>query len=238
MKKTILFSLLFAILIAACGGNTSAKTMTVTGKVKGLKKGTLFLQHIPDSTLVTLDSLQVEGDGSFSFHTEVESPEIFYLYLDKKDANDINDRITFFGEPGNITINTAWNTFDTNAKIVGSETQKKLEEYQKTMYRFNFKNLELMQTAANRQTALDSVQMDSIQRLSNRNVQRGYAFALNYALNNKDSYIAPYIALTEVSDANVIYLDSIYNSLTPEVADSKYGTKLGEYLAQIKETNQ
>jgi len=238
MKKTVLFSLLLALLIVACGDNPSENTMTVTGKVKGLKKGTLFLQHIPDSTLVTLDSLQVEGDGSFSFKTELESPEIFYLYLDKKDANDINDRITFFGEPGTITIKTAWNTFDTDAKIEGSKTQKKLEEYQKTMSRFNFKNLELMQTAANRQTVLDSVQMDSMQRLSNKNVQRGYAFALNFALNNKDSYIAPYIALTEVSDANVIYLDSIYNSLTPEVADSKYGNRLGEYLTEIKETNQ
>ena len=238
MKKAILFSLLLALLIVACGDNPSENTMTVTGKVKGLKKGTLFLQHIPDSTLVTLDSLQVEGDGSFSFKTELESPEIFYLYLDKKDANDINDRITFFGEPGTVTIKTAWNTFDTDAKIEGSKTQKKLEEYQKTMSRFNFKNLELMQTAANRQTVLDSVQMDSMQRLSNKNVQRGYAFALNFALNNKDSYIAPYIALTEVSDANVIYLDSIYNSLTPEVADSKYGNRLGEYLTEIKETNQ
>ena len=238
MKKTVLFSLLLALLIVACGDNPSENTMTVTGKVKGLKKGTLFLQHIPDSTLVTLDSLQVEGDGSFSFKTELESPEIFYLYLDKKDANDINDRITFFGEPGTITINTAWNTFDTDAKIEGSKTQKKLEEYQKTMSRFNFKNLELMQTAANRQTVLDSVQMDSMQQLSNKNVQRGYAFALNFALNNKDSYIAPYIALTEVSDANVIYLDSIYNSLTPEVADSKYGNRLGEYLTEIKEANQ
>ncbi|SDE08085.1 protein of unknown function [Pricia antarctica] len=238
MKKTILFSLLLVLLFVACGGNLSDNTMTVTGKVKGLKKGTLFLQYIPDSTLVTLDSLQVEGDGSFSFKTELESPEIFYLYLKKKDANEINDRITFFGEPGTITINTAWNTFDTDAKIEGSKTQKKLEEYQKTMSRFNFKNLELMQTAANRQTALDSLQMDSIQRLSNKNVQRGYAFALNFALNNKDSYIAPYIALTEVSDANVIYLDSIYNSLTPEVADSKYGSKLGEYLTEIKEANR
>ncbi len=237
MKKAILFPLLLALSIVACGDTISENTMIVTGKVKGLKKGTLFLQHIPDSTLVTLDSLQVEGDGSFSFKTELESPEIFYLYLNKKDANDINDRITFFGEPGTITINTAWNTFDTDAKIEGSKTQKKLEEYQKTMSRFNFKNLELMQTATNRQTALDSVQMDSMQRLSNKNVQRGYAFALNFALNNKDSYIAPYIALTEVSDANVIYLDSIYNSLTPEVADSKYGNRLGEYLTEIKEAN-
>ncbi|WP_373519792.1 DUF4369 domain-containing protein [Pricia sp.] len=238
MKKTIVFNLLFALSIVACGDAISENTMIVTGKVKGLKKGTLFLQHIPDSTLVTLDSLQVEGDGNFSFKTELESPEIFYLYLDKKDANDINDRITFFGEPGTITINTAWNTFDTDAKIEGSKTQKKLEEYQKTMSRFNFKNLELMQTSANRETALDSVQMDSMQRLSDKNVQRGYAFALNFALNNRDSYIAPYIALTEVSDANVIYLDSIYNSLTPEVADSKYGSKLGEYLAEVKAINK
>lgn len=234
MKKTVLFSLTLMSLIAACGGSNPEKTMTVTGKVKGLKKGMLFLQHIPDSTLVTIDSLQVDGDGNFSFTTELESPEIYYLYLNKKDANDINDRITFFAEPGNISISTAWNTFDTNAKIEGSKTQKKLEEYQKTMSRFNQKNLELMQTAANQQTVLDSVQMDSIQRLSNKNVQRGYAFALNFALNNKDSYIAPFIALNEVSDANVIYLDSIYNSLTPEVVDSKYGRELRELLEQVK----
>lgn len=234
MKKIVLLSLSLLLLILACGESSSEKTMTVTGKVKGLKKGMLFLQHIPDSTLVTVDSLQIEGDGSFSFSTKIESPEIFYLYLKKKDANDINDRITFFGEPGTITVNTAWNTFDTNAKIEGSKTQKKLEEYQKTMSRFNQKNLELMQTAANQKIVLDSVQMDSMQRLRNKNVQRGYAFALNFALNNKDSYIAPYIALTEVSDANVIYLDSIYNSLTPEVVASKYGKELGEFLQKVK----
>jgi len=238
MKNTVLFSLMLALLIGACDDTNSENTMIVTGKVKGLKKGTLYLQHIPDSTLVTIDSLQVDRDGTFSFKTELESPEIFYLYLNKKDANDINDRITFFGEPGTITITTAWNTFDTDAKIEGSKTQKKLEEYQKTMSRFNFKNLELLQTATNRQTELDSLQMDSIQRLSDKNVQRGYAFALTFALNNKDSYIAPYIALSEVSDANVIYLDSIYNSLTPEIADSKYGTELREYLKEVKTANQ
>ncbi len=233
MKKTLL-SFLGLIIVASCGGGTSENTMTVTGNVKGLKKGTLYLQHIPDSTLVTVDSLQVDGDGNFSFTTELESPEIFYLYLKKKDANDINDRITFFAEPGIITVNTAWNTFDTHAEIKGSKAQKKLEEYRKIMSRFNSKNLELMQTAANKQAVLDSLQIDSMQQLSNKNVQRGYAFALNFALNNKDSYIAPYIALNEVSDANVIYLDSIYHSLTPEVAESKYGRELGVYLEEAK----
>ncbi len=234
MRKILFISTILSVLIS-CGSGDTENTMTVTGNVKGLKKGTLYLQHIPDSILVTIDSLQVEGNGNFSFKTELESPEIFYLYLNKEDANDVNDRITFFGEPGVITIETSWNTFDLNATIKGSKTQKKLEEYQKIMSRFNMKNLELIQNANNQEMALDSVQLDSMQKLSNKNLQRGYAFALNFALSNKNSFIAPYIALAEVSDANVIYLDSIYNSLTPEVVDSKYGKKLKTYLAEIKE---
>lgn len=222
-----------SLLLISCSEDTT-NTMFVTGNVKGLKKGTLYLQHVPDSTLVTLDSLEVDGDGSFSFKTKLESPEIFYLYLNKKDNNDINDRIDFFGEPGNITINTNWNTFDTNAKIEGSATHKKLEEYRKTMTRFNKRSLEIMQGTMNREEPLDTNQLDSIQKLSDKNIQKGYAFALNFALNNKDSYIAPYIALTEVSDANIKYLDSINNSLTQEVAESKYGKALQNFLEERK----
>jgi len=233
--KNIFFLTFIAVFLISCSEDTT-NTMFVTGKVKGLKKGTLYLQNVPDSTLATIDSLEVDGDGSFSFKTELESPEIFYLYLTKKDNNEMNDRITFFGEAGNITINTSWNTFDTNAKIEGSATQKKLEEYRKTMTRFNKRSIELMQSVTNSEVPMDSLQLDSIQKLTDKNIQRGYAFALNYALNNKDSYIAPYIALTEVSDANIIYLDSINNSLSPEVANSKYGKALKNFL-ELKKSN-
>ncbi len=206
--------------------------MRVTGKVKGLKKGTLYLQHIRDTSLVTIDSILVAGDENFSFKTELESPEIFYLYLDKKDNNEINDRITFFGEPGDITINTSWNTFDLNAKIDGSASHKKLEEYGKTMSQINKRNLELARIATDTELNLDSLQIDSIGKLSEKNILRGYLYALNFALNNTDSYVAPYIALNEVSDANRKYLDSIANSLSPEVADSKYGRELKRLLAE------
>ncbi|WP_149277593.1 DUF4369 domain-containing protein [Pareuzebyella sediminis] len=234
MKYFPLTGLILLILVA-CATETD-KTMTVTGTVKGLKKGTLYLQHMADSTLVTVDSLKIDGNGDFTFKTELESPELYYLYLDKADANDINDRITFFGEPGTITINTSWNTFDLNAKIEGSATQEKFEEYKKTMSRFNMKNLEIVQNVTENEVALDSLAIDSLQRLSDKNLKRSYAYALNFALSNKDSYIAPYIALMEVSDANVVYLDSIYNSLTPAIADSKYGRQLKAYLEDIKKS--
>ena len=233
MKK-VLYAFALLLLISACGDSITEKTMVVTGKVDGLKKGVLYLQHIPDSVLVVIDSLEVSGDGSFSFQTEIESPELFYLYLNKKDNNDINDRISFFGEPGTITINTAWNTFDTNAKISGSESHSKLEEYRKHMTKINKRNLELLQQSLKEEVATDLIQLDSLQGQSDRNTQRGYLFAINYAINNKDSHIAPFIAISEIANANVIYLDSIHNSLTPEVADSKYGRLLKEHIALRK----
>jgi len=233
MKK-FLYSLVLLIFISACGDGTTENTMTVSGSVKGLKKGVLYLQHVPDSILIAVDSLEVNGDGSFSFQTELESPEIFYLYLDKEDNNDINDRITFFGEPGNITITTSWNTFDTKAEIKGSKSHEKLEEYRKYMSTVNKRNFEILQKGYNTETPLDSLQLDSLQRESNRNTQRGYLFAINYAINNKDSYIAPYIAISEIANANIKYLDSINSSLTLEVADSKYGRMLKEHIAAVK----
>ena len=232
MKKLVLI-VSFLLFLVSCGGDTE-NTMTVTGNVKGLKKGTLYLQRIADTTLVTIDSLNIQGNGAFTFKTELESPEIFYLYLNKKDDNDFNDRLIFFGEPGIITINTAWNTFDNKAKISGSATHKKLEEYRKVMSKFNTNNLEYMQAIYDPILGKDPLAMDSISKLSEKNLLRGYLFALNFALNNRDSYIAPYIALNEVPDANKKYLDSINNSLTHEVANSKYGKALKNYLENLK----
>ena len=102
------------------------------------------------------------------------------------------------------------------------------------MSRFNTTNLEIMRAVYDPETPKDSLTQDSIQKASNSNLRRGYLFALNFALNNKESHIAPYIALKEVPDANKIYLDSINNSLSPEVANGKYGRALQEYLEEEK----
>ncbi|WP_291869647.1 DUF4369 domain-containing protein [Maribacter sp.] len=231
MKKIALVFTLFLLLIS-CGGDTQ-NTMTVAGKVKGLKKGTLYLQNFKDTTLITIDSLEVDGNGSFTFNTEVENPEIFHLYLNKADHNDYNDRIIFFGEPGLITINTSWDTFDRGAKITGSESNKKYEEYRKMMSNFNIKNIQIVQNVRNSKIVLDSVQLDSVSRLSDNTVRRSYAYALNFALTNTNSTLAPYIALHEVPDANRKYLDSISNSLSEDVSNSKYGKALKKYLDEL-----
>lgn len=232
--KQFLYALASLLLVVSCASET-ANTMTVNGTIKGLKKGTLYLQHVPDTVLVTVDSLDIEGDGNFTFKTELESPELFYLYLDKKDNNDINDRISFFAEPGLITINTTWNTFDTNAKITGSKSQEKLEEYLKFMSKSNLRGLELMQMASNQDERFSQQELDSIELLYTKSIQRNYIYAINFAINNKDSYIAPYIALKEIPEANIKYLDSIAAVLTTEVSNSKYGKELQAFVQKNKQ---
>lgn len=229
MMKRILFVMLLGLVVVSCEKNTE-NTMVLTGNIKGLKKGTLYLQQAKDSTLVVLDSLEINGDGNFSFTEEVVNPDIFYLYLDKKDNNDINDRITFFGEPGQINIKTAWNTFDTKAEITGSKSQEKMEEFYDMTSKFNIRELSLVQQASIPEFQADSLALDSLQNLVDQNTIRKFRYALNFGLNNGDSYATPYLMITEVSQANPKYLDSIYKVLTPEVAGSKYGKALKELL--------
>lgn len=231
--KQFLYTISLLILIVSCSTETE-NTMTVTGIIKGLKKGTLYLQHIPDTILVTVDSLEIEGDGSFKFKTELESPELFYLFLDKKDNNDLNDRLPFFAEPGTIAVTTNWNSFDSNAKITGSKSQEKLEEYRKVMSKNNMRGLSLAQLASNQTGELNQQEVDSLEQLYTRNVQRNYVYAINFALNNKDSYVAPYIAIKEIPEANIKYLDSIASVLPPKVKDSKYGKELTAFINKNK----
>lgn len=231
MKRIFFILLLGTTIMVSCEKNTE-NTMVVNGNIKGLKKGVLYLQQFQDSTLVTLDSLEIQGDGKFSFEEEVGTPDIFYLYLKKEDNNDINDRITFFGEAGTITINTSWNTFDTNSKISGSKSHEKLVEFYEMASKFNIKELSLAQQASLPEYREDSLALDSLQRLVDLNTISRYRYALNFGLNNGNSFATPYIMMTEASEANPKYLDSIYRNLSPEVASSKHGKAFKEFLGK------
>ncbi|MFC4222132.1 DUF4369 domain-containing protein [Flagellimonas marina] len=227
--KRILTIVVLILAIASCEKETE-NTMLVSGNIKGLKKGTLFLQQFKDSSLVVLDSLKIEGDGNFSFSQEVENPDIFYLYLEKEDQNEVNDRILFFGEPGQITINTSWNTFDLNPEIMGSKSHETLSEFNEMLSKFNLKDLTLMQEATQPKYQENTEALDSLQRLADQNLLNRYRYVLNFGLNNGDSYATPYIMIMEAQEANPKYLDSVYRKLSPEVAASKYGKALQDFL--------
>ncbi len=230
MKKTAF--LLVLILITSCG--KPEPNLTVTGTIKGLKKGTLYLQQLQDTILVVMDSVIYNGEDNYSLKSDLEAPEILYLTLDKNAGDDI-PRIAFFAVPGIIEINTTLKYFEFDAKIIGSPLQEKLNEFKGITSRFNDQNLELIVAKFDAQKSGDPAQIEKANQDSDNLLKRKYLYAINFAMNNKNSEIAPYITLSEIYNANVKYLDTIYNALPKDIASSKYGIELEKFIKQRKE---
>lgn len=222
--------LLFLLLLIVSACSQEENNLILQGRVQGLKKGTLYLQKIEDTTLITLDSVVVNGNESFTLETNIDGAEALYLYLNKVDNNEYDDRVMFFAEPGEMVLNTTLQNFETDAVVEGSENQKKLMEYRQMMQRFNGQNLELIKKNLEAQQKQDQTMIDSTGQAYDNLLRRRYLFTVNYAINNKDYEIAPYLAISEVYDANLKYLDTIYSSLTPKVKESRYGKSLEEYI--------
>lgn len=231
----ILLLFLFFINCQQSKINENKNLMIVKGKVEGLRKGKLFLQKIEDTLLINVDSIQISGTPKFEFKTDIETAEIFYLYLEKEDGDSLNDRILFFGEEGLIEINTLLKTFESSAKITGSKNQELLQEYISYNRKFNDQNLSLMQKFYQAQIDQNDKLADSLQYKIDNLLNRRYLYTINFAANNTDQNIAPYLALTRVFDANLSLLDSIAVKMTPQVKESKYGMEFINFLEKRRE---
>lgn len=227
--------LLLAVLLIACGNEQH--DLTVKAHIKDLKKGTLYLKKVRDTTLVTVDSVVVNGNSIIELHSDLESPEVFYLYLDKNSAE--KDRITFFADKGVTEINTTLKNFAFDFKIKGSNQQKTLEEYHTVISKMNNRYLYNIKEQFDAQKAGDTAKLNLLIKEGNNSLKRKYLFTVNFALNNKDSEVAPYLALTEIYNARIDLLDTINKSLTPKVKASKYGKELEDFVNNVKitETN-
>ena len=232
MKNFALLLLIF--LMISCG--KEQHDLVVKTSIEGLKKGTIYLKKIQDTILVTVDSLVINGNTEFELHSAIESPEMFFLYLDKN-SNE-QDRISFFADKGITEIKTSLKNFVFDAEINGTPQQKLYEEYKKLLSRFNDRSLDLLKENFEAQKAGDTAKLNAMKAEADNLLKRKYLYTVNFALNNKDSEVAPYVTLSEIYNAQIKFLDTINNSLTPKVKASKYGKELQVFIDNIKETEQ
>ncbi len=231
MKKILVLG--FAILLAACSSKKEGN-MIVNGQIKGLKKGTLYLQKIEnDTVLKTIDSVAVLGSDQFTLTANVDEPEMYYLTFD---GNTTNKYITFFADKGIINITDDVADFGISPTITGSKNQDILNDYTKISRRFNDQNLDLIQRKFYAQKSNNKDSVDIITKEYETLLRRRYMVTVNFALNNKDNHVAPYLALTELVNANIKWLDTINKSLSTDVKNSIYGKKLEKFVADIKKS--
>ena len=216
MKKLLLISFLF--ILTNCENNEN--NMTVKVKVENFKKGNIYLQKISDSALINIDSIFIKKNESIILKYNIDSPELFYLNLD---VSNIDNRIEFFGEKGEINIDTSLEKFNSDFKISGSSIDSLYRDYLSVIKKFNNQKLDLIQLSFNlTKTELD----DSLIKVQNQIKsldKRQYLYNLNYTVSNGNSFISPLVAINEFSESGKIVLDTIKNSMSKQVLESKYG---------------
>ena len=220
MKKEFL---IFSLLILTFSCSTNEKKMIVSGNIDGLKKGTIYLQKQQDSIIVSIDSILLEGNSNFKLETEINEPDIYYLYLDKNDGDSLNDIITFFGNNGKINIETSLKNFDSSYEISGSKNTELLQEYFSIIRKFNLQNLDLLEIFYKAQIENNQAKIDSVNTQIENLIKRKYLYTLNFATNNSEFEISPYIAVSQIADANKEFLLKLYDTLPEKIKKSKYG---------------
>ena len=196
-------------------------------KVEGFKKGKIYLQKIKDSVLVNIDSIYVEDDNYLQFKQNIKSPEIFYIALNIS-KND--NRIEFFAENSDIAIKSNLKRFNSDFTVTGSFNDSIYRNYQNIIKKFNYEKLDLIEKSINltKMQKFDSVNLieNEIQNIDKRKL----LYSLNYAVNNGNSSVAPFIAINNFNNNDRLILDTIFRSLDKNVKGSKYGKMLSKLI--------
>ncbi|WP_136667121.1 DUF4369 domain-containing protein [Flavobacterium sp. H122] len=231
----ILTAMLSLAFLISCGDDKLAKNeVLITGNVKGLKKGKLYIQRVQDTTLVALDTIVLNGNSNFESKITLDSPEMLYLFVDRGQSNSIDNNLLFFAEPGKINIDTDLEFFFANAKITGSKNHDLYKEYKEIDSKFNNQQLELAQEKILGLKGNKNYSEEENAKKNENILKKRYLYAANFALTHADHEVAPYIVLSDIYDMQPKFLDSIHSKMTPEVAKSKYGKKFTEFLKKQK----
>ena len=96
MKQYIKY--IFLLLFFKCTSDTD-KNLNISGSIKGLRKGKLYLQkYINDTMLINIDSLKIDGLENFEFNDSLGEAQFYFLALKKDETDTTFQKIPFFAE--------------------------------------------------------------------------------------------------------------------------------------------
>lgn len=227
----ILFALSTLLILTSCTDEKLPKnTIKITGNIKGLKKGTVYVQRVQDSTVINLDTIVFNGNSNFESTFKLEEPEMLYLFLDRGTSRSNDNNVLFFAEATQMTINTDLENFFATAKITGSKNHDLYEEYKNIITKFSDQQLELINQKLTLLKNKKPVSNTEFQTKEDALLKRRYLYAANFAKTHGNKHLAPYIVITDIYDMNIKYLQEVQKAISPEIKQSKYGKKCTEYI--------
>jgi hypothetical protein len=236
MKKIIL-------LVAVAVGLYSCKNLAegeyeVTGTVKGMKTGLIYLEKQNPMGMgpQTIDTVKVV-DGKFEIKGKTTEPEIHFLQVDK-----VNGKIPFVLEGGEITITVDKDSLY-KSKLGGTysneefskfneESNKIQKKLQKQVMAWQTQNMAVMNAA---QQSNDTVAMNKLRKEYDAIQKPISDYTFGYPKTHPKSFIS--VLITQMMLSNPKYsndIEGIYNSFDPALKKTKPAKAIKEHIEASK----
>ena len=217
-----LYYILFLLFIIGCVDESQKSTINLD--VKGLKKGTLVLKKLSDSSFVKLDSFIVSSGDKINFSVLLDEPEMLFIDLKLNEGSEIKT-LNFFAEKSKIDIVTNLENFGYELVVKGSKNDSIYRNYISLNKKFNDQKLDLFKRSFEKSKSNDLDSLKIIEDLVVNINKRQFLHNANFAVRNSEFELSPYIALTDLYESKKI-LDTVYKSLSKRIKNSKYAKKL------------
>ena len=217
-----LYYILFLLFIIGCVDESQKSTINLD--VKGLKKGTLVLKKLSDSSFVKLDSFIVNSGDKINFSVLLDQPEMLFIDLKLNEGSDIKT-LNFFAEKSKMNIITNLENFGYELVVKGSKNDSIYRNYISLNKKFNDQKLDLFKRSFEKSKSNDLDSLKIIEDLVVNINKRQFLHNANFAVRNSEFELSPYIALTDLYESKKI-LDTVYKSLSARIKNSKYAKQL------------
>lgn len=217
-----LYYILFLLFIIGCVDESQKSTINLD--VKGLKKGTLVLKKLSDSSFVKLDSFIVNSGNKINFSVLLDQPEMLFIDLKLNEGSDIKT-LNFFAEKSKMDIVTNLENFGYELVVKGSKNDSIYRNYISLNKKFNDQKLDLFKRSFEKSKSNDLDSLKIIEDLVVNINKRQFLHNANFAVRNSEFELSPYIALTDLYESKKI-LDTVYKSLSARIKNSKYAKQL------------
>ncbi len=185
----------------------------------------VFLKTQENKTIFTLDSTLIKN-GTFEFEGEIYKPSVYGIYIDS-----LKNSIGFFLKNDSIIIDVNKDNLS-DSKITGAKLNDQYLNYTKNVNQIVSKTNLLYPIFQKARAENDVQKLDEINKKMQTINNKKTLFALNYAKEHPDSYIAAF-ALHSVLNNNSISKDSIfsiYNRFSDEVKEGDFAIETLIYI--------
>ncbi len=237
MKNNWLLAGALAMLSVGCNSatqgddeNLAKGPFTLSGEITGMDTGTLeILYPVADSSHT--DEVAVK-DSKFTYKTTLSEPVNMILRV----KGTRGEELAFFADPGKMTLKGTRDSVYAST-IEGGPNQKIYKAGEEKIKNIMSAGEQLYMQYMQAQQTQNAAEMQRIQDEFTKMQGEAVKFAKEYAVSNRGSVVAAYYGLLYLNEpGNSENVQMLYDTLTPAVRKSYFGTKLESIVSAAGKT--